>query len=89
MTMAERWSLNEQQRLAVMRTIARALATKRGARTGLEPSAIADQPFVLLSLETWVLLVGRRGYTPKRFEQWLATTLLRCHTLDAPESQKR
>lgn len=73
--MAERWDLNEQQRLTVMRTIARALTTKPGATPGLEPAVVADQLFVLLSLETWLLLVGRRGYTPKRFEQWLATTL--------------
>jgi AcrR family transcriptional regulator len=73
--MAERWNLNEQQRLTVMRTIARSLAEKPGAHPELDPPAVADQLFVLLSLETWLLLVGRRGYTPRRFEQWLATTL--------------
>jgi hypothetical protein len=30
---------------------------------------------MLMSPEAYRLLVGDRGWTPKRYEQWLATTL--------------
>ena len=56
---------------------ARLLALVAGAdglRPGLEPEEAADILYAIASPETYRLLVEQRGWTPERFEQWLAET---------------
>jgi hypothetical protein len=55
----------------IARSIARAGALQRGLR---ERDA-ADLIHALMSPEVYRLLVGDRGWTPERYEQWLGTTL--------------
>ena len=56
--------------------IARALARTRSLRTGLRERDAADLIHALMSPELYRLLVVDRGWTPERYQQWLATTLV-------------
>lgn len=56
--------------------IARSLARARALRPGLRERAAADLIHVLMSPEVYRLLVVDRGWAPKRYEEWLATTLV-------------
>ena len=56
---------------------ARLLALVAGAdglRPGLDPEEAADILYAIASPETYRLLVEQRGWTPERFEAWLAET---------------
>lgn len=55
--------------------IARTLARARALKPGLRERDAADLIHALMSPEVYRLLVDERGWTPKRYEQWLATTL--------------
>lgn len=55
--------------------IARSLARARALKPGLRERDAADLIHALMSPEVYRLLVDERGWTPKRYEQWLATTL--------------
>jgi AcrR family transcriptional regulator len=55
--------------------IARALARAGALKPGLREREAADLIHALMSPEVYRLLVGDRGWTPKRYERWLATTL--------------
>jgi hypothetical protein len=37
-----------------------------------DPARIADTLWMLTSAEVYELLVGQRGWTPERYEDWLA-----------------
>jgi AcrR family transcriptional regulator len=65
-----------QQRQEGQRNIARSLARRRGLRTGLSEREAADIIHALLSPELYGLLVFDRGWKPKRYEQWMADTLV-------------
>ena len=56
--------------------IARALARAGALRPGLRERAAADIIHALMSPEVYRLLVGDRGWTPGRYEQWLTETLI-------------
>ena len=55
--------------------IARSLARARALRPGLRERDAADLIHALLSPELYRLLVVDRGWTPQRYERWLARTL--------------
>jgi len=64
-----------RQRDRGQRRIARALARGRALKPGLRERDAADLIYALMSPEVYRLLVGERGWTPKRYQQWLAATL--------------
>jgi AcrR family transcriptional regulator len=55
--------------------IARALARAGSLRTGLRERDAADLIHALMSPDLYRLLVVERGWSPARYEQWLAGTL--------------
>jgi hypothetical protein len=56
--------------------IARSLARAHALKPGLRERDAADLVHALMSPELYGLLVGDRGWTPGRYQQWLATTLI-------------
>ena len=42
---------------------------------GLDVTRATDVLWTLNHPDVWLLLVGERGWTPERFEQWLGDTL--------------
>ena len=64
-----------QQRDRGQGQIARALARAGALKPGLREREAADLIHALMSPEVYRLLVGDRGWTPERYERWLATTL--------------
>lgn len=64
-----------QQRDQGQRRIARSLSRAHSLKPGLRERDAADLIHALMSPEVYRLLVGDRGWTPERYEQWLATTL--------------
>lgn len=55
--------------------LARALAGRGALRPGLSEAAAADIVYALASPEAYRLLVADRGWSPQRYEQWLAAAL--------------
>jgi AcrR family transcriptional regulator len=55
--------------------IARSLSRAHALKPGLRERDAADLIHALMSPEVYRLLVGDRGWTPQRYQQWLATTL--------------
>lgn len=72
---AELLDETRQQRDRGQGRIARSLARARALKPGLRERDAADLIHALMSPEVYRLLVDERGWTPKRYEQWLATTL--------------
>jgi AcrR family transcriptional regulator len=56
--------------------IARSLARGHALKPGLRERDAADLIHALMSPEVYRLLVGDRGWTPERYQQWLATSLI-------------
>ena len=56
--------------------IARSLARAHALEPGLRERDAADVIHALMSPELYRLLVGDRGWTSERYQQWLATTLM-------------
>jgi hypothetical protein len=48
-----------------------------GLRPGLNEEQAADTVGALNSSEVYVLMTGERGWSPERFEAWLAGTWVR------------
>jgi AcrR family transcriptional regulator len=69
--------LNEirQERDRGQGQIARSIARAHALKSGLRERDAADLIHALMSPEVYRLLVGDRGWTPERYQQWLATTL--------------
>ena len=55
--------------------IARRLSRTHALKPGLRERDAADLIHALMSPELYRLFVGDRGWTPERYQQWLATTL--------------
>lgn len=72
---AELLSMLRQQRDRGQGQIARSLARARALKSGLRERDAADLIHALMSPEVYRLLVGDRGWTAERYQQWLATTL--------------
>jgi AcrR family transcriptional regulator len=65
-----------EQRHEGQRRIARALARSGGLRATVRPREAEDIIHALASPELYRLLVVDRGWTPKRYADWLRTTLV-------------
>ncbi len=76
-----------QQRDEGQRRIARSLARARHLRPGLRERDAADVIHALMSPELYQLLVVDRGWTPQRYERWLASLL--AEQLIAPQASSR
>jgi AcrR family transcriptional regulator len=72
---AELLSEIRQQRDQGQGRIARSLSRAGALKPGLRERDAADLIHALMSPEVYRLLVGDRGWTPERYQQWLATTL--------------
>jgi AcrR family transcriptional regulator len=66
------WQLIQRDFLANQRTIVEAIARAGGLRQGLTIEAATDTLWTLNHPDVWNLLVSERGWSPKRYEQWLA-----------------
>ena len=64
-----------QQRDQGQGRIARSLARAHALKPGLRQRDAADLIHALMSPEVYGLLVGDRGWTPERYQQWLSATL--------------
>jgi AcrR family transcriptional regulator len=64
-----------QQRDVGQGRVARALARGHMLQRGLRERDAADVIHALMSPEVYGLLVGDRGWSPARYQQWLAATL--------------
>jgi len=65
----------QQQRSQGQRQIARALDRRGALRDGLRERDAADLVHALMSPDVYRLLVVERGWSPARYEAWLASTL--------------
>ncbi len=66
----------KQQRGTGQRQIARTLARRSALRAGMREREASDLIHALMSPELYGLLVTDRGWTPERYREWLATTLV-------------
>jgi hypothetical protein len=57
--------------------VARHLARRGGLRSGLDATQAADALYMLTGSETFRQLVMERGWSPDRFEEWLAYAIRR------------
>jgi AcrR family transcriptional regulator len=56
------------------RAIVEVIHRKRALRRGLDIATAADILWTLNHPDVWLLLVGKRGWTPERWERWFADT---------------
>jgi AcrR family transcriptional regulator len=66
----------QQQRSHGQRQIARTLAQRGALRAGVRERDAADVVHALMSPEVYRLLVVERGWSPERYQEWLAATLV-------------
>lgn len=72
---AEQWRTNEAQRLVAFTALARLLADRGDLKPDLPEEEAADIVFALNSIEVYTLLTSDRGWSPARWERWLAGSL--------------
>ena len=70
--LASLWSEISERRAKNMRLFARDLQATGGLRAGLDVDETADIIWSTNSAEFYLLLVDQRGWSPARFERWLA-----------------
>jgi AcrR family transcriptional regulator len=68
----EVWDEISERRAANMRLLIEDIRKAGGLRTDLSVDAAADTIWVLNSSDVYVLLTVGRGWSPRRFERWLA-----------------
>jgi AcrR family transcriptional regulator len=73
---AELLATIREQRDSGQRRIARALARNGSLRDGLRERDAADVIHAVMSPEVYRLLVVDRGWTPEKYQAWLASTLV-------------
>jgi len=71
------WGEISARRALNMRRFAEELNSAGGIRPGLSITDAADTIWVTNSAEVYVLLTVERGWTPRRYERWLADTWAR------------
>jgi AcrR family transcriptional regulator len=74
---AQVWRDISERRAANMRDLARDLAHADGLRAGLSIDEAADTIWATNSSELYVLLTAERGWSPDRYQHWLADTWCR------------
>lgn len=70
--LAALWAEIAERRARNMRLLASDLAATGGLREGVSIEEAADIIWTMNAVEFYVLLVHERGWTPERFERWLA-----------------
>ncbi|MFN2608439.1 MAG: TetR/AcrR family transcriptional regulator [Acidimicrobiales bacterium] len=82
------WREISDRRAANMQKLAEDLQATGGLRAGMSPSEAADVIWVTNSAEVYVLLTAERGWSPGRYERWLADAWCRLLLPDGlrPES---
>jgi AcrR family transcriptional regulator len=71
---ADLWELIQSDFYDNQRSIVEALHSKKSLRRGLDVTRAADILWTLNHPDVWLLLVRRRGWTPRQFEKWFADT---------------
>lgn len=74
--LAQLWETNIEQRATVQERLVSALAAKTPLRQGTDTATAIDIALALQGPELYELLTGRRGWTPDKYEHWLADTLI-------------
>ena len=64
------WSRIQTEFHAIQRAIVESLDAKQALRPGLDVDRATDILWTLNHPDLWQLLVGERGWTPERYEQW-------------------
>ncbi|MBA3268516.1 MAG: hypothetical protein H0T70_09715 [Acidimicrobiia bacterium] len=72
-----------------MRKLVRDLDAAGGLRAGLSVDEAADVIWATNSSELYVLLTAERGWTPARYERWLADTWCRLLLPDSVAAARR
>jgi AcrR family transcriptional regulator len=70
----ELWQAISERRAKNMRKLVRDIERTGALRPGLTIDEAADTIWVTNSPEVFVMLTGERGWSPRRYERWLATT---------------
>jgi AcrR family transcriptional regulator len=65
------WQELSERRATNMRRLVRDLRDSGGLRSGLSVDQAADVLWAMNSSEVYVLLTGERGWSPRRYENWL------------------
>jgi AcrR family transcriptional regulator len=73
--MAEQWATNREQRLVALRVLAELVADRGRLRPGLTIAGATDVIYTLLSIEVYSLLTADRGWSPARWQRWMADAL--------------
>lgn len=68
------WELIQSDFYENQRAIVSALHASGGLRRGMNPKRASDILWGLNHPDVWLLLVGKRGWTPEAFERWFADT---------------
>ena len=68
------WELIQTDFWANQRAIVESLADKGALRPGLDVQRATDLLWMLNHPDVWLLLVDRRGWSPKDWEEWFAKT---------------
>jgi AcrR family transcriptional regulator len=85
--LAQLWRGMQEEFHANQRVVIEALAAKGGLRNGLDMDEATDLLWTLNHPSVYQLLVEQRGWSPDRYERWLAT-LLRQQLTDPPEAER-
>jgi AcrR family transcriptional regulator len=68
------WNLIQSDFYENQRTIVASLHKKKALQAGLDVRRATDILWTLNHPDLWLLLVGRRGWTPAQYERWFADT---------------
>jgi AcrR family transcriptional regulator len=68
------WELIQSDFYDNQRVIVEALQKTKSLRRGVDVARATDILWTLNHPDVWLLLVGRRGWTPEQFEHWFADT---------------
>ncbi len=68
------WTLINTDFYANQREIVRSLHKRKALRRNLDVTKATDLLWTLIHPDVWHLLVGARGWSPARYEKWLADT---------------
>jgi AcrR family transcriptional regulator len=81
------WDLIHTDFYENQRSIVEVIHRKRALRRGLDIATATDILWTLNHPDVWLLLVGRRGWSPERWERWFADTA--CAQLLKPADRGR
>ena len=71
------WKEIGERRAANMRKLVRDVRSTKAAQYATSTAEAADTVWALNSAEMYVMLIAERGWTPQRYERWLARSLHR------------